>query len=263
MAAASSFAVFDASWWGVWWPWLLVWGITAGLLVVAVVIAVRHWRSDRARASTRLHDISFYLDDEFVMDLYRQYGGKYRAALRQEVQERITNNREFDGTVALAQLKARGKQGVNREVFRSYIEEDEPITVIGIVIDVLDRADDIVDVDLIKEEVTANRALDKALGTDDKRLTGVVLRGLKTFVSIFGEFRVTDGGTSAVTTFEAPYGDSAGPTDGPHVHLTCTTSGLRRTDVPTGTFPARCLGRVESWDPDTRRLNVLPIAIFR
>lgn len=66
--------------------------------------------------------------------------------------------------------------------------------------------------------------------------------------------------TPSVTTLEAPYGD---PADGPQVHLACTTSGLRRTDVPTGTFPARCLGRVQDWDPDTRRLNVLPIAIFR
>lgn len=258
-------AAVDALWWGVWWPWLLVWGITAVSLVAAVAIAVTHWRGHRAPAATRLHGISFYLDDELVMDLYRLYGGKYKAALRQEVQERITNNREFEGSAALAQLKARGKQGVNREVFRSYIEEDEPITVIGIVIDVLDRVHDIVDVDLLKEEVTANRAaLARALRTDDdKRPATVGLRNLKTFVSIFGEFRATEGSTSAVTTFEAPYGEPTGPANGPTVRLTCTTSGLRREDVPTGTFQAHCLGRVEHWDPDTRRLAVLPIAIFR
>ena len=255
-------AVVDPSWWGVWWPWLLVWGITAVSLVAAVAIVVVHWRRHRSPAAKRLHGISFYLDDESVMDLYRQHGGKYKAALRQEVQERISSSRDFEGSAALALLRARGKQGVNREVFRSYIEEDEPITVIGIVIDVLDRADDIVNVDLRKQEVISNRALDKALDTDDdERPTTVRLRDLdpESFVSIRGLFRETER-TSAVTTFEAPYGD---PTDPAQVHLTCTTSGLRRPDVHTGSFPARCLGRVEDWDPDTHRLIVRPIAIFR
>jgi hypothetical protein len=263
VAAASSFAVFDASWWGVWWPWLLVWGITVGLLVTAVVIAVGHWRSDRARASTRLHGISFYLDNESVMDLFHQHGGKYRAALHQEVQERIIRNRKFSWSAAFAWFGGRTESDVSTDVVRNFIEKAEPITVIGIVIDVLDRADDIVNVDLRNQEVVSNRALDKALGADDARPTTVHLRDLNDFVDIFvsirGRFRAT-GRTSEVTTLEAPYGEF---TDGPQVHLACTTSGLRRTDVPTGTFPARCLGRVEDWNPDTRRLNVLPIAIFR
>lgn len=256
-------AAVDSSWWGVSWPWLLV-GITPALLAAAVVIAAVQSRSDRARVTKRRPGISFYLDDRLVMNLYRQYGGKYRAALSKQVWERITNSNVFEGSAAFAQLKASGKHSVDSEVFRIYIEEDEAITVIGIVIDVLDRENDIVDVDLLKEEVTANRALDKALGTNGKRPTTVRLRRLNTFVSISGEFRATDDSTSAVTTFEAPYGDPTDldPGDGPHVHLTCTTSGLSGTAVPTGNFPARCLGLVESWDPGTRRLNVLPIAIF-
>jgi len=255
-------AVADPSWWGAWWPWLLVWGITAVSLVVAVVIAVVHWRSSRAPAAKRLHGITFYLDDESVMNLYRQYGGKYKTALRQEVQERISSSREVEGSATLAPVQARGKRGVNSEVFRSYIENAEPITVIGIIIDVLDQAGDIVHVDLRKQEITSSRALTKALDIDDdERPTTVSLRGLETFVSIRGLFRET--ARTAVTTFEAPYGDPTDPADGPQVHLTCTTSGLRGTAVPTGSFPARCLGRVEDWDAHTRRLIVHPIAIFR
>ncbi|MGH3933279.1 MAG: hypothetical protein ACRDTF_25260 [Pseudonocardiaceae bacterium] len=257
MAADSSFAVFDAAWWGVWWPWLLVWGITTGSLVATVVIVVGHWRIHRADADAHHPGICFYLHNESVMDLYHQ---KHGAALRQEVQQRITTSRSFEGSAALSLLKASGGQGVNHEVFRSYIEEEQPITVIGTIIDVLHQAGDIVDIDLLKKEVTGNRALDKALGADgDKRPTAVRLRGLKTFVSIFGEFRATDHGTSEVTTFEAPYGD---PGDGPQVYLTCVASGLRGAAVPAGTFQARCLGCVEGWDPGTRRLNVRPIAIF-
>jgi len=258
-------AVFDVSWWGVWWPWLLVWGITVVSLVATVAIAVVHWRRDRAPTATRSPGSCFYLDDESVMDLYRQHGGKYKAALRQEVQERISSNREVELSVDLAPVQGGGKRGVNREVFRSYIENAEPITVIGIVIDVLDRAGDIVDVDLLKQEITTNHASYKALGTnDDKRPTTVRLRDLRkppTVVSISGDFRALAGSTSEVTKFEVPYGDPTNPTDGPQVHLTCTTSGLRRT-VPSDTFPAHCLGRVESWVPSTGRLIVRPIAIF-
>jgi len=255
-------AVADPSWWGVWWPWLLVWGITVVSLVATVAIAVAHWCRHRAPAATRRPGISFYLDDESVMDLYRQHGGKYKAALRQEVQERSTSTNEGEVSADLAPVQARAKRGVNSEIFRSYIENAEPITVIGIIIDVLEQAGDIVHVDLRKQAVISSRALAKALDTDDdKRPTAVRLRGLETFVSIRGLFRATDR-TPAVTTFEAPYGEPPNPVDGPQVHLTCTASGLRRR-VPTGMFSARCLGRVEDWDPKTRSLIVHPIAIFR
>lgn len=267
-------AAVDASWGGlVWWSWPLV-GITILLLAAAVAIAVVQSRKDRARVAKRRPGISFYLDDGLVMNLYRQYGGKYRAALSMQVWERITSSNVLEGSVDIAQVKASGKRGVDSDVFRSYIEQkNEAITVIGIVIDVLDQEDDIVDVDLLKEEVTANNALDKALGIAGKRPTAVPLRRLKTFVSISGDFHETAESTSApntseIRTFEAPYGD---PTElgnsrqvhrSPHVFLECMTSGLSDTAVPSGTFPARCLGLVESWDPGTLRLNVRPIAIF-
>jgi hypothetical protein len=259
-------AIADPAWWGVWWPWLVVWGVTAVSLVAAVAIAVTHWRRHRAPAATRRPGISFYLDDESVMDLYRQHGGKYKAALRQEVQERSTSTSEGEVSADLAPVQARAKRGVNSEVFRSYIENAEPITVIGIIIDVLDQAGDIVHIDLREQTITSSGALAKALDTDDdKRPTAVRLRGLETFVSIRGLFRATDR-TPEVTTFEAPYGeppDPTAPANGPQIHLTCTASGLRGTAIPTGSFPARCLGRVQEWDPDKCRLIVHPIAIFR
>ena len=262
LANLAPVAVSDPSWWGVWWPWLLVWGITVVSLVAAVAIAVTHWRRHRVLTATRRPGISFYLDDESVMDLYRQHGGKYKAALRQEVQERSSSTSEGEVSAELAPVRARARRGVNNEIFRSYIENAEPITVIGIIIDVLEQAGDIVHVDLHKQAVTSNRALAKALDTDDdKQPTAVRLRGLETFVSIRGLFRATDH-TPAVTTFEAPYGEPPDPVDGPRVHLICTASGLRYS-VPTSTFSARCLGRVEDWDPRTRKLIVHPIAIFR
>lgn len=229
------------------------------MLVAAVAIAIVHVRSDRARVDRSLPGISFYLDDEAVMDLYLEYSGKYGTALSKDVKHRITTSREFEGSTTSALLKAQGKQGVTSEILTSYLVEAEPITVIRTVIDVLNQASDIVDVDLLKQEVTANHALDNALGTEGKRPTRVCLRRLKTFVSISGEFRETYDSTAEEITFEAPYGDSDAPT---YVRLRCTTSGLRRTRVPRGTFSAYCLGRVEGWDDVTGRLDVFPIAIF-
>lgn len=257
-------AIADPSWWGVWWPWLLVWGITVVSLVATVAIAVAHWRAHRAAAATRLHGIPIYLNDKYVMDLYRQRGGKDSAALSQEVQERTIRNRRFKWSAVFAWIGGRAESEVNSDVSRSYIAEAKPITVIDFVIDVLDRADDIVDVNLLKDEVTANRALDKALDTDDdERPTTVHLRDLNTFVWISGKFRETDDSTSAVRKFEARYGDPVGSTDGPQVHLTCGVGHDLRAAVPAGSFRAHCLGQVEDWDRNTRRLNVLPIAIFR
>ncbi|MGI9001262.1 MAG: hypothetical protein ACR2GH_06305, partial [Pseudonocardia sp.] len=158
--------------------------------------------------------------------------------------------------------RAGGRRSVNSEVLRRYIEEAEPITVIGIILDVLDHADDIVAVDLRRREVVANRALAAIVDTaDDEASDSVRLRGMDTFVSVRGRFRLTER-TDSAATFQAPYGDPPDPTEGPQVHCTCAASGLR-TAVPDGSFPANCLGRVQDWDPQNHRLVLHPIAIFR
>lgn len=43
---------------------------------------------------------------------------------------------------------------------------------------------------------------------------------------------------------------------------TCVTGWLRRK-VPHGTFQARCLGRVQGWDPDLGVLVIDPLASFQ
>jgi hypothetical protein len=256
-------AIFDPLWRSVWWPWLLIWAATFLSLVIAMALALRYWYIHyRRAAAVRHHDISFYLDDKSVMDLYLQYGGKYKAPLRQEVKEHISNNREIELNADLAPIQTRAKTGVNRDVIRSYIENAEPITVIGIIIDVLEQADDIVHVDLRKREVTFNRALNKIRNAHgDEGPTAIHLRGLDTFVSIRGQFHVAEV-TDAATTFEAPFG---APTNTPHPRVSChcMASGMRGAPVPSSSFSARCLGRVEEWDANTGRLKVHPIALFR
>ncbi len=252
-------AVVDRAWLAVWWPWLLVWGTTIVLLALAVGIVLTYRRDFR---SGPRHNITIYLDESSVMDLYRQYGGKYKAALRHEVQERISSGSELEASAELAPLRARASRGVNSEVFRTYIEKAEPITVVSIIVDVLERAADIVDVDLTRQEVEASDALDRALAGRPPA-GGVRLRDVDAFVSVLGRFRVT-ARTAEATTFEAPFGDPTDPTDpatAAKVRIVCTKGGLRSTVLPAGR--ARCLGLAGDWDAETRTLTVHPIAVFR
>jgi hypothetical protein len=243
-------AVLDEAWLAVWWPWLLVWVATAGLVVAAGVIVAVHWRG---RTPGPRYGVSIYLDEESVMALYRQRGGRYKAALRHEVQERISRTREFDAAAELAPLTAKGKRGVNSEVFRSYIEKAEPITVISIIVDVLARAGDIVDVDLARQEVEPGAALpDAGPGRT------ILLQDVTNVVSISGWFRSVDGRNRNSTTFEVPFGGRDAPPGSPKVRIVCGKGGL---GLSSGW--ARCLGNVDGWDPATRTLSVRPIALFR
>lgn len=249
-------AVVDRAWLAVWWPWLLVWCATVVLLAAAVAIVLTSRRGSRSRPR---HSITIYLDETSVMDLYRQYGGKYKAALRHEVQERISSGRDLEASAELAPLRARASRGVNSEVFRTYIEKAEPITVVSIIIDVLERAADIVDVDLTRQEVGASDALDRAFAGHPPA-GGVRLRDVDAFVSVLGRFRAA-GRTADATTFEAPFGDPADPATAAKVRIVCADAGLRTTVLPAGR--ARCLGLAGDWDAGTRTLTVHPIAVFR
>jgi hypothetical protein len=82
------------------------------------------------------------------------------------------------------------------------------------------------------------------------------------FVSVTGRFRVTDRIDDTIV-LSAPYGDPAALADEPILSVTCSNSQLL-ADVPSGPFSARCLGRIQGWDPDTRKLVIDPVlAIYR
>ncbi|MGP4018445.1 hypothetical protein [Saccharopolyspora sp. 5N708] len=134
------------------------------------------------------------------------------------------------------------------------------------VVSALQREGDVLDVDLRRREVTGGRALIKALtlDVDDPAPAAVHLGTLDTFVSVRALFRVVER-TEDTTVLEARYGEGTVPPEPatPRVLLTCATSGLRGHAVPEGTFPARCLARVERWEAARQVLILYPIAIFR
>ncbi|WP_244258027.1 hypothetical protein [Streptomyces sp. Tu 2975] len=256
--------VFTEMWWSVRWPWMLLWLLTAagaGALIVLTVARLMRRRRSRARNIT--YSICFYLHDRSVMDHYQMRG--YAAALRKEVEQRTSDSK--DGTIraSVFGIGAGAGRRDNSEIVSKYMEVAEPISVIGVIMDVLEQKDVIVHVDLVNGTVRRNAALTRAL-TDHARAgdppqSSVRLRDVEDFVLIRGRFRRSSRADGS-TVLLAPYGDPDDLSQGPRVRVTCATEGLR-TEVPSGTFSARCLGKVQDWNSEEAVLEVQAMAIFR
>lgn len=253
-------AVTSMPWWQVWWPWMLVWGVTLLTTVTAVVLLVRRLTT---REPVKPPRVAFYLGTTAIMDMYQLL--RYKPALQSEVQEEIkrssnsTLKKAFPGV-----LDVGGGVQVDRNVFKTYIENDEPITVISILMDVLNTIGDISQIDLptrtiipgklVAAEVTSSRR------TAAPKPGSLRLSELDCSVLLQGEYRQAPGATENMVTFHAPYGTADSPV---RVRIDCEKSDLRRQHLPDGPFKARCLGRVERWDGRQGELVVAPIAIFK
>lgn len=254
----------DNLWWDVWGLWLAVWVLTVVAFLVAIVVFVKHWRRARSDGDQgMIRGIGFYLHTKSVMGLYQLH--RYNEALEQEVEKRKSRGWRFWGSGGFGPLKGESERTDTDEEFRRYIRKAEPITVIGIVTKVLEKHHDIIYVDLTKQELAHNRALVKELGWADgpesTRQVKTRLRGVEAFISVKGLFRKRSQ-SDTETVFVAPYGNPDDPERSRRIRFTCVTSDLRDS-APTGAFRARCLGKVEDWDPETGELVVHPIAIFK
>jgi hypothetical protein len=250
-------AVDRALWWSVWWPWAVVWIVTVLALVVAAGVGVWAWRSRHRFAPAReVPGLTIYLHEKSVMDLYQV--GRYGDAMTKEVVDRVGVTK--DGKIALKGLDL-GVEGVRtsgREVVKTYIEQYEPIAVVGVLLDALESAAGVVHVDLRDLTLLRNTALEQHLESSET----VRLRRIDSYVSVKGVFRVaSDGG--GTTVFLAPFGDPDDPEQGPQVRVECYNAGLRDDVVPEGGFQARCLGKVQSWKADSQQLVIRPIAMFQ
>ncbi|MFD8965622.1 hypothetical protein ACFV0C_11540 [Streptomyces sp. NPDC059568] len=267
--------VISEAWWAIRWPWMLVWLLTAAGLVALLVLTLSRLLGGRRSGGQKIiPGICFYLHDRTVMDHYQMRG--YAAALRKEVEQRTSDSTDGSVHAKVFGLSAGGGKRDNSEIVSKYLEVAEPISVIGIIMDVLEEKDVIVHVDLVNRAVRRNGALDNALaalpgggsgaGAGSGSRSGasrqtVRLRDIDDFVLIRGRFRKI-AESPETTVFLAPYGDPENPAEGPHVRVTCATEGLR-TEVGQGTFSARCLGKVQDWNAEDAVLEVQAMAIFR
>lgn len=243
-------------------PWLLV-GV--GVVAAAVALGVYQFRvRDYRRIPQQPHrdqdpGICFYLHENNVMNLYLQ--GNYEA-LRQEVEDRTRVDTEGSVNAQFGGIGGRFGRESEKERISKYIREVGPITVIGRIVEEFERRENIVYVNLFDRVLEPGKGLDHALHANAGHRSAR-LSDLRSFVFVSGRFRVTDK-TEETFVLAAPYGDPSDPGgEEQQVRVTCETTQLL-ADVPTGPFSARCLGRIQGWDPDTRRLVIDPVlAIYR
>ncbi|WP_030571589.1 hypothetical protein [Streptomyces aureocirculatus] len=262
-------AVVDGKWWDVWWPWLTVWLATAVCVAVLVRYAVARWafgRTGRRRAARRrrtFHGMCFYLHEQRVMDLY-QTGG-FSAALEQEVADRtnVTSGYGLWAKVTGA-AGAKARRDVTKERFTTYVQQNTPITVIGLLLDTMRREDAVVHADLTTGRLVPNRSLADTLrhSGDDERVPLSAV--MSEFVSVTGRFTARRVGGDAVV-LRARYGDGDPPA---HVRISCAADGIRaeflhEDDYFSGEFQARCLGKVRTWNRAAGELTLDAVAIFR
>ncbi|MGX7828890.1 hypothetical protein ACTG9Q_27760 [Actinokineospora sp. 24-640] len=249
-------AVFDADWWGVWWPWMLVWLAVLACSATAIATLVGGWLANRGRESVRdVPSAPLYLDKAEVMAMYLTYGG----ALSQEIEQTIRRTDDANLSGELPTLKATIGGSKSEEVIRRYVEDAEPLSVIRVVREALENAHAVVRVQLTDLEVTDNRALAAAARRRDIR-GGVRLHTLDTeFVLLRGKFRRVPAADGHIG-FTAPYGSPASG-EGPMVRFECKEDGMLLT-VPSAPFKARCLCRVDEWDSAAQVLSVRPIAFY-
>lgn len=274
----------DRLWWDINWPWMTVWLVTALvtfglLLLLSRRISVRR----HGRPSQQLVDgrSCLYLDDQTIMDQFQM--NRYEVALRKEVEQRTRTGLTARLLGTLPGITPEATLETSREVITRFIKEaDGPITVIGLLIDGLERANAIVHANLRRGTVVRNAALAKLRAPRDRgrptRLSGTG----EWFVLITADF-VRETGPDPATTaswaalpttaqppvspssaaesgpapvvFTAPYG----PLTNARIRVACRPACLR---MPVDAFPALCLGKVGAWHPESETLDVRPLAIF-
>ncbi|WP_405592326.1 hypothetical protein [Streptomyces sp. NBC_01190] len=251
----------DRLWWAVNWPWMTVWLATAlGALWLLGLRIAGHRRRTRPSEMLVNGRTCLYLDDRTIMDQFQM--NRYEVALRKEVEQRTRTGLTGRILATLPLVSPEATFDSSREVVTKYIEAaDEPITVIGLLVDGLERAEAIVHANLRRGTVRRNAALDKVRAQHDRgrptRLSGTG----EWFVLLTADF-VREAGphpapipTSGLTVFTTPYGPQATA----RVRVSCRTAGLRE---PVDAFPALCLGKVGAWHPESETLDVRPLAIF-
>ncbi|MFG1603163.1 hypothetical protein [Actinoplanes sp. NPDC049265] len=248
----------DELWWSVFWPYAIVWTVTAvafaGAVGVLVTLFLRRRRRGRTRHPTP--GISVYLNRKRVMELYLR--DSYQPAMSREFTKQISATTNANVAAELYGFQLGAGREVNEQVAEKFVQNAEPIAVIRVVMDVLEENGDILYIDLMDGAVEPDRSLAQRLTRNDRELPFDRLRRHGSFVSVWGSFReYARTGTAISFTASPPGGDQA-----VRVVFTCPLDEVSPDDVADGPFMARCLGRVQAWNEPDHTLLIRPVAVF-
>jgi hypothetical protein len=247
-------AVFDGEWWGVWWPWMIVWAVVLAALGVAVAVFAVHRRATR-REQRRAPAVTspFYVDEDLVTTLgeFLNKGIDHETMTRtqRDINEITANAPEI--------LALNRNSETTTETVSTY--SDKAVAVIGRVLDIFEKNEAVVRVDLHTGEIIDDDALAAAGQGGRRRLRLSDLKRTAGYVHLSGEFTQRgDGSDSGTVTYTAPLGE---PVTSAHVLVECDANGMLR-DLRTGAS-ATCLGRVGRWDPVSGSVTIHPLALFQ
>ncbi|MEU8579488.1 hypothetical protein [Streptomyces abikoensis] len=252
-------AISDRLWWEIWWPWMLLWLATAVSAVALVILTIAARRRARRPSERLVTDRTcLYLDNRTIMD--QALMNRYAVALRKEVEQRTMHGWAAKLAVEILPfLSPDASVEASNEVVTKYIEKAEAISVIGVIVDGLERSDAIVHVDLRRGTLRRNAALAKAY--EGRFPEGRVPLSCteRLFVLLTGDFRKDENASvENRTVLLAHYGT---PPHAARVRVSCISRGLRG-ELDSDRLSALCLGKVQSWRAEEGVLEVRPLAIF-
>lgn len=240
----------DSLWWYINWPWMVAWLATA----VSVMVLVARHRRRRPAERLVFEQTCVYLDDQAIMDVY--WTNQYAPAVQKEVEQRTAVRKKFRFLSKLPLFSPGVDVEDNREVITKYIQRAEPISVIGVIVNALERSHAIIHSDLLQGTVRRNPALAKAgFANGSVRLSATSSQ----FLLLTGDFEKDDNASSLDYTV---LGAAYGPTSNARIRISCRTTGLRSAEGAFGRFRVLCLGKVVNWHPEDAILDVHPLAIF-
>lgn len=247
-----------ALWWSVWWPWMVVWGVTALALVVLAVTAVLAWRA-RHQYGLEGHPLGVpvYIDGPTVLNIMSVLGLK---PIPTDVTAKAVLTR--DGKIEVPGLAAGAGAGRVDEETRVFRETYEPIDLVGPLVKTLSDRNQLLYVDVVGGTLQQNVAVERHLRSTGQDPNAVPLLGINAYVSVVGRFRLDSDG-DGIKVLLALFGEDDDANEVPRVRLECADEWLLDDAIPDGTFYASCLGRVQSWKPEDRQLVIRPIAMFQ
>ncbi|EOD66171.1 hypothetical protein H480_22987 [Amycolatopsis vancoresmycina DSM 44592] len=226
-----------------WWGW--VWVVTALAAVLTLVVLLGGLRRSRP---VILPGLPFYLDEPRVIEICQQ--GGYGDIAEKTIREFVKRN--TDGSFGFTSQWFKLGRGANRghETETSYDVHVTANTLLGLAVKSLEDQHGVVHANLTAGVVQGDRAWRRTRSP----LLSEVHDG---YVVVQGRFTVAEESGDEVVLHARIGGHEA------KVRVACHDGHLRRKEVPSGQFNARCLGKSQTWRPDTGELVILPIAVLQ
>ncbi|MEV7095298.1 hypothetical protein AB0M80_20900 [Amycolatopsis sp. NPDC051045] len=226
--------------------WVWVWGATVLAAVVTLVVLVLGVL--RRSRPVLLPGLPFYLDEPRVIEICQQ--GGYGDIAKRTITEFV--RRHTDGSFGFTSQWFKFGRGGNRghETETSYDVHVTANTLLGLALQSLEAQHGVVHANLTTSLVQGDRAWRRTRSP----LLSEVHDG---YVVLQGKFTVAEESDDEVVLHARIGGHDA------WVRVACHDDHLRRKEVPKGQFNARCLGKSQTWRPDSGELVVLPIAVLQ